>query len=76
MSPHRPNPDSISDPFACFHPVTTALTTKFLHGASFAISFLVISYFHVVLGEVVPNGVGRLQFAVDWRGKLYSFKVN
>jgi CBS domain containing-hemolysin-like protein len=40
-----------------FHPVTTALTTKFLHGASFAISFLVISYFHVVLGEVVPKNL-------------------
>jgi ATP-dependent Lhr-like helicase len=22
MSPHRPNPDQVSDPFACFHPVT------------------------------------------------------
>ena len=24
MSPNRPNPDSTPDPFACFHPVTTA----------------------------------------------------
>lgn len=27
------------------------------------------------LGEVLPNGVGRLQFEVDWKGKLYSFTV-
>jgi CBS domain containing-hemolysin-like protein len=40
-----------------FHPVTTPLTAKFLHGASFGISFLVISYFHVVLGEVVPKNL-------------------
>ncbi len=24
MSPHTPNPTEISDPFACFHPVTAA----------------------------------------------------
>ncbi|MGA2773007.1 MAG: hemolysin family protein [Bryobacteraceae bacterium] len=40
-----------------FHPVTTPLAAKFLHGASFGISFLVISYFHVVLGEVVPKNL-------------------
>jgi hypothetical protein len=28
------------------------------------------------LGKVVPDGVARLQFEVDWRGRLYSFKVN
>ena len=28
------------------------------------------------LGDVVGGGAGRLQFEVDWRGKLYSFKVN
>ncbi|HSW46415.1 MAG TPA: hypothetical protein VLM89_12675, partial [Phycisphaerae bacterium] len=28
------------------------------------------------LGEVLPGGVGRLQFEVDWRGRLYSFKAN
>lgn len=28
------------------------------------------------LGEVLPDGTGRLQFEVDWRGRLYSFKVN
>ena len=40
-----------------FHPITTPLTTKFLHGASLGIAFLVISYFHVVLGEVVPKNL-------------------
>ncbi len=29
----------------------------FLHGASFVLSFLIISYFHVVLGEVVPKNL-------------------
>jgi putative hemolysin len=42
---------------AFVHPVTTPLTTKFLHGASFVVSFLVISYFHVVMGEVVPKNL-------------------
>ncbi|MGA2267904.1 MAG: hemolysin family protein [Bryobacteraceae bacterium] len=42
---------------ALVHPVTTPLTTKFLHGASFGIAFLVISYFHVVIGEVVPKNL-------------------
>ncbi|MBZ5622853.1 MAG: hemolysin family protein [Acidobacteriia bacterium] len=42
---------------ALFHPVTTPLTQKFLHGTSFVVSFLVISYFHVVLGEVVPKNL-------------------
>jgi len=27
------------------------------------------------LGEVLPDGVGRLQFEVDWKGRLYSFSV-
>ena len=40
-----------------FHPVTTPLAMKFLHGACFVLSFLVISYFHVVLGEVVPKNL-------------------
>jgi CBS domain containing-hemolysin-like protein len=38
-------------------PVVTPLTMKFLHGLSFLVSFLVISYFHVVLGEVVPKNL-------------------
>jgi CBS domain containing-hemolysin-like protein len=40
-----------------FYPVTTPLTAKFLHGASWGIAFLVIGYFHVVLGEVVPKNL-------------------
>jgi CBS domain containing-hemolysin-like protein len=38
-------------------PVTTPLSAKFLHAACLAVSFLAISYFHVVLGEVVPKNV-------------------
>jgi len=40
-----------------FHPETTPLEMKVLHGACFALSFLAISYFHVVLGEVVPKNL-------------------
>ena len=40
-----------------FHPLMTPLTTTFLHGAGFLLSFLAISYFHVVLGEVVPKNL-------------------
>ena len=40
-----------------FHPVTTPLTTKLLHGVSLLVAFLVISYLHVVLGEVVPKNL-------------------
>jgi CBS domain containing-hemolysin-like protein len=39
------------------HPVTTPLSAKFLHGACLVASFLAISYFHVVLGEVVPKNL-------------------
>jgi len=42
---------------AAFHPVATPLTAKFLHGACLVLSFLIISYFHVVLGEVVPKNI-------------------
>ena len=38
-------------------PVATPLTLHFLHGASFVIAFLLISYLHVVLGEVVPKNL-------------------
>jgi CBS domain containing-hemolysin-like protein len=38
-------------------PVTTPLNAVYLHGASFAIAFLIISYFHVVLGEVAPKNL-------------------
>jgi putative hemolysin len=40
-----------------FHPLLTPLSAAFLRGASFLLSFLAISYFHVVLGEVVPKNL-------------------
>jgi CBS domain containing-hemolysin-like protein len=40
-----------------FQPMTTAATERFLHGLSFVLSFLVISYFHVVIGEVLPKNL-------------------
>jgi CBS domain containing-hemolysin-like protein len=40
-----------------FHPLITPFTAKFLHALSFGLSFLIISYFHVVLGEVVPKNL-------------------
>ena len=42
---------------ALAHPVTTPATVGILHGVSFVVSFLVISYCHVVLGEVVPKNM-------------------
>lgn len=38
-------------------PVANARTLAFLHGIAFVLSFLIISYFHVVLGEVVPKNL-------------------
>src|ERR1035438_7601689 len=41
-------------------PLNTPGTAPYLHGFCFFISFLTISFFHVVLGEVVPkNQIGR-----------------
>src|ERR1035438_9181872 len=40
-----------------FHPLRTPLLASILHGACFVLSFLAISYFHVVLGEVVPKNM-------------------
>ena len=40
-----------------FHPLDTPLSSKLLHGLCFLLSFLAISYFHVVLGEVVPKNL-------------------
>ncbi len=38
-------------------PWNTPVTAKFLHGLCFFVSFLTISFFHVVLGEVVPKNL-------------------
>jgi putative hemolysin len=40
-----------------FVPVTTPQNSVWLHGASFAIGFLAISFLHVVLGEVAPKNL-------------------
>jgi CBS domain containing-hemolysin-like protein len=45
------------------HPLTTPATARFLHGFSFAFAFLAISYFHVVLGEVVPKNLAMARNA-------------
>jgi putative hemolysin len=42
---------------AALHPVITPVTAKLLHAASLVVSFLAISYLHVVLGEVVPKNL-------------------
>jgi len=39
------------------HPVITPATEKIFHGVAFFLSFLVISYFHVVMGEVLPKNL-------------------
>jgi CBS domain containing-hemolysin-like protein len=39
------------------NPATNPAVLRFLHAAAFIVSFLVISYFHVVLGEVVPKNL-------------------
>ncbi|HVV43953.1 MAG TPA: hemolysin family protein, partial [Bryobacteraceae bacterium] len=40
-----------------FQPVATLLRADLLHGLCFVLSFLIISYFHVVMGEVVPKNL-------------------
>ena len=42
---------------AALHPLITPVTVKLLHAASLVVSFLAISYLHVVLGEVVPKNL-------------------
>ena len=39
-------------------PLATPATTNILHGFAFALSFVVMSYAHVVIGEVVPKNLG------------------
>ncbi len=38
-------------------PLLTPSTEVYLHGASFTVAFLIITYAHVVLGEVVPKNL-------------------
>jgi CBS domain containing-hemolysin-like protein len=42
---------------ALFHPLLTPSTSRLLHALCFLLAFLVMSYFHVVLGEVVPKNI-------------------
>ena len=42
---------------AAFQPILTPATSKLLHALCFILAFLVMSFFHVVLGEVVPKNV-------------------
>ena len=39
------------------HPIVTPQSEVWLHGAGFAIAFLLISFCHVVIGEVVPKNL-------------------
>lgn len=38
-------------------PLITPVNSIYVHGASFALGFLAISFFHVVVGEVVPKNL-------------------
>lgn len=38
-----------------FHPAMSARATAWWHGFAFALAFLMISFVHVVVGEVVPK---------------------
>ncbi len=40
-----------------FHAVLTPATATFVHGGCFALAFLVMTYCHVVIGEVVPKNL-------------------
>jgi CBS domain containing-hemolysin-like protein len=42
---------------ALFHPVLTPRTEPLLHGIGFTVAFLIISFVHVVIGEVVPKNL-------------------
>ena len=41
--------------------IAGAVTAEWLHAACFLLSFLIISYFHVVFGEVVPKNLSIAQ---------------
>ena len=40
-----------------FHPAMSAATTRLLEAVSLVLAFMIISYFHVVIGEVVPKNL-------------------
>src|SRR6476660_1433661 len=42
---------------AMFQPVMTPGLEKIVHAAGFVVAFLIMSYFHVVIGEVVPKNL-------------------
>ncbi len=42
---------------AIFNPILTPATSSILHGACFLLAFLVMTYCHVVVGEVVPKNL-------------------
>src|SRR5688500_10925361 len=42
---------------ASLYPLITPATTNILHGVAFTLSFAIMSYLHVVLGEVVPKNL-------------------
>src|SRR5438874_7106128 len=42
---------------ALFHPVLTAGTATVLHAACFVLAFVLMTYCHVVIGEVVPKNL-------------------
>jgi putative hemolysin len=48
-----------------FHPVLTPATATVIHGACFVLAFAVMTYCHVVIGEVVPKNV-----AIEKAGSL------
>ena len=41
-----------------FEPIPTPATSTFLHGLSFVLAFLLMTFAHTVLGEVVPKESG------------------
>ncbi len=40
-----------------FHPILTPATSVILHGLSFLLAFVLMTYAHVVIGEVVPKNL-------------------